>query len=513
MLTLNKMRKLYILKNKKILFIILIVVTCIICFLRLINTKLGIYERTYLIKFANLQIKPVNHDELFDMDDDLQHLFENIVVLQDAYDNVDTLTKKEQERFIKGYLQNSVFSFDYLEKNCNVELNLTRQQIEYIQWSMTGNYVKFDSIGTGTVNIGETSSGWSTGELKNYSYELKDETVNINGIVTTKTVGYLGEQVYEFDASLEENPYSCFDGYSIKSISIKDVTPVIKPDYKVHEVVGSLIEENITDGKVLIEVHDSKDNLSYDHCITLNLLSNEELQKLVLENKDKELVIRYVLDKEQGACITEITPIDIELKSEKKEGANSNWASIYSEFIKANVTNENSYYFFFGNIEDGIPMLVQGVKEFLHFYTIVDGDVVVLENENGDYWPSGSSRVVDYYFIPDDKIVIGSGGFGPAERWDIVWEYNEKKEIFVQSHVYSYVLYEDLNNNGKLDNGEDANDGGAQTSCAYYDNDKLISETKYNEAEKYLNESALEKGDLGLYNYAEVITYLEELSK
>ena len=218
MLTLNKMRKLYILKNKKTLFIILIVVTCIICFLRLINTKLGIYERTYLIKFANLQIKPVNHDELFDMDDDLQHLFENIVVLQDAYNNVDTLTKKEQERFIKGYLQNSVFSFDYLEKNCNVELNLTRQQIEYIQWSMTGNYVKFDSIGTGTVNIGETSSGWSTGELKNYSYELKDETVNINGIVTTKTVGYLGEQVYEFDASLEENPYSCFDGYSIKSI-------------------------------------------------------------------------------------------------------------------------------------------------------------------------------------------------------------------------------------------------------------------------------------------------------
>ena len=46
-----------------------------------------------------------------------------------------------------------------------------------------------------------------------------------------------------------------------------------------------------------------------------------------------------------------------------------------------------------------------------------------------------------------------------------------------------------------------------------YDNDKLISETKYNEAEKYLNESALEKGDLGLYNYAEVITYLEKLSK
>lgn len=475
--------------------------------------KCNEYEKEYAEKFSQLAIEKQDYPKRFTLNHNLQNLIENIVVLNNEYNETTVCDEELQKYFIDRYLKNTEISCDYILENYEKTGKLTRQQVEYIQWSMTGKYVSFENIACDLVNIRETSSGWSYGELKNYSYELKDETVNINGIVTTKTVGYLGEQVYEFDASLEENPYSCFDGYSIKSISIKDVTPVIKPDYKVHEVVGSLIEENITDGKVLIEVYGSKDNLSYDHCITLNLLSNEELQKLVLENKDKELVIRYVLDKEQGACITEITPIDIELKSEKKEGANSNWASIYSEFIKANATNENSYYFFFGNIEDGIPMLVQGVKEFLHFYTIVDGDVVVLENENGDYWPSGSSRVVDYYFIPDDKIVIGSGGFGPAERWDIVWKYNEKKEIFVQSHVYSYVLYEDLNNNGKLDNGEDANDGGAQTSCAYYDNDKLISETKYNEAEKYLNESALEKGDLGLYNYAEVITYLEKLSK
>lgn len=475
--------------------------------------KCNEYEKEYAEKFSQLAIEKQDYPKRFTLNHNLQNLIENIVVLNNEYNETTVCDEELQKYFIDRYLKNTEISCDYILENYEKTGKLTRQQVEYIQWSMTGKYVSFENIACDLVNIRETSSGWSYGELKNYSYELKDETVNINGIVTTKTVGYLGEQVYEFDASLEENPYSCFDGYSIKSISIKDVTPVIKPDYKVHEVVGSLIEENITDGKVLIEVYDSKDDLSYDHCITLNLLSNEELQKFVLENKDKDLVIRYVLDKEQGACITEITPIDIELKSEKKEGANSNWASIYSEFIKANATNENSYYFFFGNIEDGIPMLVQGVKEFLHFYTIVDGDVVVLENETGDYWPSGSARVVDYYFIPDDKIVIGSGGFGPAERWDIVWEYNEKKDIFVQSHVYSYVLYEDLNNNGKLDNGEDANDGGAQTSCAYYDNDKLISETKYNEAEKYLNESALEKGDLGLYNYEEVITYLEKLSK
>ncbi len=475
--------------------------------------KCNEYEKEYAEKFSQLAIEKQDYPKRFTLNHNLQNLIENIVVLNNEFNEATICDEELQKYFIDRYLKNTEISCDYILENYEKTGELTRQQVEYIQWSMTGKYVSFENIACDLVNIRETSSGWSYGELKNYSYELKDETVNINGIVTTKTVGYLGEQVYEFDASLEENPYSCFDGYSIKSISIKDVTPVIKPDYKVHEVVGSLIEENITDGKVLIEVYDSKDNLSYDHCITLNLQSNEELQKLVLENKDKELVIRYVLDKEQGSYITEITPIGIELKSEKKERTNSNWASIYSEFIKANATNENSYYFFFGNIEDGIPMLVQGINEFLHFYTIVDGDVVVLENETGDYWPSDSARVVDYYFIPDDKIVIGSGGFGPAERWDIVWEYNEKKEIFVQSHVYSYVLYEDLNNNGKLDNGEDANDGGAQTSCAYYDNDKLISETKYNEAEKYLNESALEKGDLGLYNYAEVITYLEELSK
>ena len=432
--------------------------------------KCNEYEKEYAEKFSQLAIEKHDYPKRFTLNQNLQNLIENIVVLNNEYNEATVCDEELQKYFIDRYLKNTDNSCDYILENYEKTGELTRQQVEYIQWSMTGKYVSFENIACDLVNIRETSSGWSYGELKNYSYELKDETVNINGIVTTKTVGYLGEQVYEFDASLEENPYSCFDGYSIKSISIKDVTPVIKPDYKVHEVVGSLIEENITDGKVLIEVYDSKDNLSYDHCITLNLLSNEELQKLVLENKDKELVIRYVLDKEQGSYITEITPIGIELKSEDKKTTetipSNDWQSSYIDILQ---TVEEPQY--------GGEILIK----YNYGLVYLDAKVPFLIQRDGSTMH--------------------------------IWKYDRTIHDFQIVHNYEDKVYEDLNKKGKFDDGEDKNDGGAQDCNDCFDMDKAITYEEYIKAIEYIRDDEVEIRKYISYSKKDMLVHLEQLSR
>lgn len=481
--------------------------------------KCNEYEKEYAEKFSQLAIEKQDYPKRFTLNHNLQNLIENIVVLNNEFNEATVCDEELQKYFIDRYLKNTYISCDYILENYEKTGELTRQQVEYIQWSMTGKYVSFENIACDLVNIRETSSGWSYGELKNYSYELKDETVNINGIVTTKTVGYLGEQVYEFDASLEENPYSCFDGYSIKSISIKDVTPVIKPDYKVHEVVGSLIEENITDGKVLIEVYDSKDNLSYDHCITLNMLSNEELQKLVLENKDKELVIRYVLDKEQGACITEITPIDIELKSEDKKNTetipSNDWQSSYIDILQTVEEPQYgdeiliNYNYGLVYLDDKVPFLIQRDGSTMHIWKYDSGKVY----ESNKDWSYNVGGLADYWIMQKEGLLVGEGGAGPTYSKTIIWKYDRTIHDFQIVHYYEDKVYEDLNKNGKFDDGEDKNDGGAQDCNDCFDMDKAITYEEYIKAIEYIRDDEVEIRKYISYSKKDMLVHLEQLSR
>lgn len=265
-------------------------------------------EAIYNNKFNNLKIEKKQYGKTFELNDNLKSLIENIVVLHDEYDENSDIDNSFQERFVSCYLKNGIFGFDYLYNAYKNDGNLSRQQIEYIYWSMTAKYVTFDSISSETIDINDTSIGSSYGELVDYSFTTSADGISLNGMVEIHTAGYIGTRKYAFIACLKENPYSCFDGYSIVSIVIEDKTPDISPDYKVHTIRVLCMGDDYSDGKADVEVTGSNDDLLYNHFITLNLSDNRELLNFVKQNEDEKLVVEYVLDSSQGMYISEIVP-------------------------------------------------------------------------------------------------------------------------------------------------------------------------------------------------------------
>ncbi len=171
---------------------------------------------------------------------------------------------------------------------------------------------------------------------------------------------------------------------------------------------------------------------------------------------------------------------------------------------------EHTYYYLQDFDNDDIPELIQNDMEFLHIYKYSDFEVHTIENDVGDFWPYGSSRVVEYSYIPKDGVILGDGGWGPECRWTYLWKYNKKTGMFDEKHCYTYQLYKDLNNNGKYDEGEAATeDGESILDITYFDFDESISKSEYDKAMNYIESEALSIKAIDTFNYSEMIDHLK----
>lgn len=158
---------------------------------------------------------------------------------------------------------------------------------------------------------------------------------------------------------------------------------------------------------------------------------------------------------------------------------------------------------------DDIPELIHNDGEFLHIYKYTGFQIKILENEIGDYWPYGSSRVKEYSYLPEDGLIIGDGWYGPESSWKYIWKYNKKTGNFDNKHCYVALLYDDLNNNGMHDRDEPVTEEGVD--IAYFDFEKSISELEYKRVINYLDNDSIPISEIGTYNYSEIIDYLKEL--
>lgn len=218
MLILNNMLK----HQKNKLFIVIVVLLSIGIIINI--GSYNNYELIYREKFSDLKVEKKQFGNEFELNDNLRRLIENIVVCHDEFDEDTDIDTSFQEHFVNHYLKNTCFEFDYLLNAYKSTGRLSRRQIEYIYWSMTAKYTVFDAITEGTVDITDTSSGYSLGELTDYDYTTSKNEIHLNGVVEITTAGYIGRRIYEFSATLSKNPYSCFDGYSITSITIEEKT-------------------------------------------------------------------------------------------------------------------------------------------------------------------------------------------------------------------------------------------------------------------------------------------------
>ena len=245
-----------------------------------------------------------------------------IVELALKYDEFDGSATKEEgypELFISTFCQNNRFTFDYLRDFMeNSDGILNREQIEYIQYSLTGEAIDFSGyVGEDGIDIYQSTSGLGFGQIASYEGVLNGKEVNLVAQFEFRSIHDIEAEkptkVYELTIVLEENKESCFDGYSIRSMSKKDVTPVVYGDGMEHVFYGldMGIEEN---GVFILECFGGADEVVYGTHVEVDLSGNPELAELIRENPGEELEVTFVWESTVEEPITHVIPTDINIK-------------------------------------------------------------------------------------------------------------------------------------------------------------------------------------------------------
>lgn len=175
-------------------------------------------ERDINQLITDLEISEYQYPENFNMDDDLRALLENCAIYYSDYDNSRSIDEEWEQGFIHNFCQNSWFGFDYLNSISDDDKStISKDQVEYVQYSFSGNLIEFKSIKKeDPIAIDEASSGFSYAELLDFEAEDKGDVIDLS---MTFSISNAAEGSVEKmgKATLIKNSYSCFGGYSIKT--------------------------------------------------------------------------------------------------------------------------------------------------------------------------------------------------------------------------------------------------------------------------------------------------------
>ncbi|MBE5910380.1 hypothetical protein [Pseudobutyrivibrio sp.] len=174
-------------------------------------------KATNLDLFADLEIEKYVYSTEFEVDNNLQLLLENMAIYYKHYNSDETMEAEDESAFIKNFCQNSWFCFDYIYESLDKsEGIINKQQIEYIQYSLSGNYVEFQSIDDDyEVDVNDCSSGFVYAELASYKVISDEEE-----IVIEADFNISDNSTEKANVTLVKNEYSCFDGYSVKTFDV-----------------------------------------------------------------------------------------------------------------------------------------------------------------------------------------------------------------------------------------------------------------------------------------------------
>ena len=172
------------------------------------------------INYQELGIQKQEYPAEFSMGENLKTAITQLALSYDHFDQTVVHSESWKEIFIARFIQNSRASFDYLDRISDEnDGKISVDQLNYIQYSLTNTEVDFSSEAGDSVNRYDAASSLNYGWISRYSYE---ETKD--GVIVTADfeVGYDGTdstQKRQIKVELIKNPYSCFDGYSVMTIS------------------------------------------------------------------------------------------------------------------------------------------------------------------------------------------------------------------------------------------------------------------------------------------------------
>ena len=221
------------------------------------------------------------------------------------------------ETFIAKFIQNARVSFDYLDSISDENGGkISVDELNYMQCSLTNTEVDFSAYVDGYIDRYDTASFLNYGRITGYDFECKDDGVSVTAALE---VGYDGtESVHEYEitAELIRNPDSCFDGYSVVSVSSKPVVSEREPDNSAHTFYGTdMMEEN--NGVFVFEFLGAEDALQYRHFVYADLTQSPEQADFVRENAGKSFKITFIWTEGNGEDIERIVPTEIVLDTEQ----------------------------------------------------------------------------------------------------------------------------------------------------------------------------------------------------
>ncbi len=162
----------------------------------------------------------------FVLGDNLKNAIIQIALTYDEFDENTVKDDSWKDIFVSHFLQNSMFSFDYLsELQSEGGGIIDAEEVSYIQKALTNQMIDFDN----DVDTYQSSSYELTGNITDYSIvENADDSVELEADMEVSSGEGTNSGIYKVDVKLYRNEISCFDGYYIGELSKEPVESQIQ---------------------------------------------------------------------------------------------------------------------------------------------------------------------------------------------------------------------------------------------------------------------------------------------
>ena len=268
-------------------------------------------ESTEPFDYKAMGIEEYSYPKEFILEEDIKAAIEQ-VALEEEFDATAIDLEKWKRNFINYFIKSDFDGYEY--KKINMKANdgfLDRKQIEYINYSLTGELISFDDIDD-KINCRENVYSQRMGYcITDYQYEMDGGAVIVIADADCYGKGDSTSRKYHLTVRLVPNKYSCFNGYSIEKLEQEEIEQIQVDDGNKHEITWYCNGDDVLDNMISGEFCDSEDTLKYDFMISVNV--TDEQKKFILDNAPAEFKISYECKEEMEYPICSITAKDIEL--------------------------------------------------------------------------------------------------------------------------------------------------------------------------------------------------------
>ena len=241
-----------------------------------------------IFDYEKLDVDEYVYPSDFELGDDLRGAITELACCYHDFDETVIDGEDWKNIFLARFIQNSRYSFQYMdEQETKNNGFISQEQVEYIQYSLTGKKLDFSDY----------------------------MEIVLSADMQLQSDGTNNKKKEKLTVYLIKNPYSCFDGYSIRKLISEDVTENIKADGKEHVfyAADAGVEE---DNVFALEFLYAEDNLQYGHFVYVDLSENKKLAEYIRNNSGSDFKVTYILNDTQDDVIERVTPTEIVVHTE-----------------------------------------------------------------------------------------------------------------------------------------------------------------------------------------------------